>query len=418
MAKLSGSGIAYKGAWLVDGARTGFGELNGTLSSVSATDLGIAIVKAVCERPKVSADDIDMLLAANLSPSDFDAYFLPRHIGLYSGIDQTVPAMLLQRLCGSGFELIAQAADYLELNKASCVMCVGTEVMSRNPVASFNGRDGFKLGQVDFRDYLIESFNDTGAGIPMGITAENLAERYGISRTTVDEMAVRSFARAAAAQNNGFLADEVVPLINQSFEVSELTPRSLKLPRGVDSFAVDEHVRETPLEVLSKLRPSFKKDGVQTAGNSSGIVDGAAAVVIANDGYVQQNKVEPLAKVIAASAVGVDPHYMGIGPAPAIRYLLELAGLSLEDIDRFEINEAFGAQYLAVEKELGLDPAKVNVNGGAIAYGHPLAATGVRCVLTLARELKAAGSRYGIASACVGGGQGSAVLIENPNWSA
>jgi acetyl-CoA C-acetyltransferase len=294
-------------------------------------------------------------------------------------------------------------------------MCVGTEVMSRNPIACFSNRGGFKLGQVDFRDYLLESFFDTGAGIPMGMTAENLAERYGITREEVDAFAHRSFSRAVAARASGYLNDEIAAIESQSYEMEGLKTRQLKLPRGTDAFSEDEHVRQSNPESLAKLRASFKKDGVQTAGNSSGIVDGAAALVVANSQMLEEKQCQPLARVRAAAAVGVDPHIMGIGPAPAIRKVLELSGLSISDIDRFEINEAFGAQYLAVEKELGLDQEKVNVNGGATAYGHPLAATGVRCTLTLARELKRSGLRYGIASACVGGGQGSAVLIENTN---
>lgn len=408
-----GTGITYDDAWLVDGCRTGFGEINGTLSTISATDLGIAVARGLFARGKVAAEDIDTLFTANLSPSDFDAYFLPRHIGLYSGLGRQVPAMQLQRLCGSGFELVAQAADYLQLGKARAVLTVGTEVMSRNPIACFTNRGGFKLGQVDFRDYLLESFFDTGAGIPMGMTAENLAERYGISREDADRFALRSSARANAARASGFLDEEIIPLSNQSFEGEDLRTRHLKLPRGVASFADDEHVRETTEASLARLRPSFKNDGVQTAGNSSGIVDGAAALVVANSAYLKHSQNRPLARVLAASAAGVNPHVMGIGPVPAIRKVLALAGLDLADINRFEINEAFSAQYLAVEKELGLDPEKTNVNGGAIAYGHPLAATGVRCTLTLARELKRQGLRYGIASACVGGGQGSAILIEN-----
>jgi acetyl-CoA C-acetyltransferase len=410
-----GQGMHYGDAWLIDGCRTGFGEINGTLANISATDLGIAVAKGVLGRGKICAGDIDTLFTANLSPSDFDAYFLPRHIGLYAGLDQRVPAMQLQRLCGSGFELVTQAADMLKLGKSQVVMTVGTEVMSRNPISCFSNRGGFKLGQVDFRDYLLESFFDTGAGIPMGMTAENLADQYGIDRAAVDEFAQRSFEKARQAQQSGYLDDEIIPLSNQVFEAEGLKARHLRLPRGVEGFAQDEHVRDTSLESLAKLRPSFRRDGVQTAGNSSGIVDGAATLVIVNGDYVKRSGNRPLARVVAASAVGVDPHIMGIGPAPAIRKVLELSGLELDQIDRFEINEAFGAQCLAVEKELGLDPDKTNVNGGATAYGHPLAATGVRCTLTLARELKRNGLRYGIASACVGGGQGSAVLIENTN---
>lgn len=410
---LPGSGIQYDDAWLIDGCRTGFAQINRTLSAISATDLGIAVTKGLFSRGRVDAADIDTLFTANLSPSDFDAYFLPRHIGLYAGMHQSVPAMQIQRLCGSGFELIAQAADYLQLGKSQTVMCVGTEVMSRNPIACFTNRSGFALGNVDFRDYLVESFRDTGAGIPMGITAENLAQQYQISREDVDEYALSSFSRAVSAAASGKLDNEIISLENTTFRMDGLQDRQLRLPRGVTHFANDEHVRETTAERLAALQPAFATDGVQTAGNSSGIVDGAAAMVVANSQYLAQSSQAPLAKVIAATAVGVEPSIMGIGPVPAIRKLLEITGLSLDEIDRFEINEAFGAQYLSVIKALGIDPARSNVHGGAIAYGHPLAATGLRCTLTLARELQRSGTRYGIASACVGGGQGSAILIEN-----
>ena len=279
-------GIAYDDAWLVDGCRTGFGAFSGTLADISATDLGIAVTKALFNKGAVSSVDIDNVFTASLAPSDFDAFYLPRHISLYSGVGQHVPVMQLQRLCGSGFELVTQASDFLQLGKARCVLAVGAESMSRNPVANFTSRGGFKLGQVDFRDYLIESLYDTGAGIPMGITAENLAEQYGISREDVDAFAAMSFARAQEAKKSGYLSDEIAPLSNEIFELEGMKARQLKLPRGVESFSDDEHARDTSLETLSKLRATFKKDGVQTAGNSSGIVDGAAALVIANSDYV------------------------------------------------------------------------------------------------------------------------------------
>ncbi|WP_286696060.1 thiolase family protein [Spongiibacter sp. UBA1325] len=404
----------YDDAWLYNGCRTGFGELNGTISTLSATDLGIAVLKALLTQGQVAAEDVDCLFAANLAPSDFDAGYLPRHIGLYAGLPKHAPALMLQRLCGSGFELIAHAADYRQLKKAEVMACVGSESMSRMPVCSFTSRNGFKLGQVDFRDYLMELLYDAAADIPMGCTAENLAKQYNLSREEVDEFAYLSFERALAAQKSGVLGDEIITLTNQTFECETLKTKRLKLPRGVESFNTDEHVRPTSRETLAKLRPSFQKDGVQTGGNSSGIVDGAAAAFVGSMAYAERRGIKPLAKIRSSAAAAVDPHVMGIGPVPAILDMLNSNGLSIADIGLFEINEAFSAQCLAVAKELDISLEKLNVNGGATAYGHPLAATGVRCTTTLAKEMKRRGIKYGIASACVGGGQGSALLLENP----
>ncbi len=406
--QLPGSGTTYDDVYLIDGVRTGFGEVNGTLRDISATDLGIAVGRGVLARAEMPAEQVDMVIATNLSPSDFDSYYLPRHIGLYSGVRTEVPCIMVHRLCGSGFETLAQAADYIKLGKAETALCVGTESMSRNPIAAFTHRGGFALGQVDFRDFLWEALHDTCPDIAMGNTAENLAMKYQITRDEVDDYAYRSFGAALGATEDGFLAGEIEPLTSQSFEREGYKPRKLRLPRKVEQFAEDEHVKPTSRETLSKLRPVF--GGVQTAANSSGIVDGAAAAVVSKG----TNGHAPLARIVATASVGVPPEIMGIGPAPAIRKVLELAGLRLDDVDRFDINEAFGAQYLAVEKELGLDRDKANVNGGAIALGHPLAATGLRCTMTVSRELKRRGLKYGIGSACCGGGQGVAVLVENP----
>ncbi|MCP5037657.1 MAG: thiolase family protein [Rhodobacteraceae bacterium] len=410
---LAGSGTTYSDTFLVDGTRTGFAELSGTLRNVSATDLGIAAAKGLFARGKVQARSVDMVIGSSLAHTDFDAYYLPRHIGLYAGIAQEVPAIFVHRLCGSGFDLLAQAADYIKLGKARSALCVGAESMSRNPVASFTSRSGFRMGQVDFKDFLWEALSDTAPGIGMGNTAENLAIKYDISRADADAFALRSFTLAAKAREAGYFEDEILKLTPSRFELEGYQTRSLRLPRGVEQFSEDEHARPVDAQALAKLRPVF--GGVQTAGNSSGIVDGAAAAVVADGDMVDQLGADPLARIVAATAVGVAPEIMGIGPAPAIRKLLEITGLSLGDIDRFEINEAFSAQVIAVERELGLDPDKVNVNGGATALGHPLSATGLRCTITCGRELRRRGLRWGIASACCGGGQGSAVLIENPD---
>jgi acetyl-CoA C-acetyltransferase len=294
-------------------------------------------------------------------------------------------------------------------------LAVGTESMSRNPIAAYTHRGGFRLGQVEFKDFLWEALLDTGPGATMGDTAENLARQYQITRPEVDAFAARSFARALAAQASGFLAGEIAPVVSESFEAGGLKSRGIRLKGEAKELSADTHVRPSPVEALAKIKPAF--GGVQTGGNSSAIVDGAAAAIVASTAYCRRNGKTPLGRIVAGAAVGVPPEIMGIGPVPAIRAVLARAGLALADIDRFEINEAFGAQVMACARELGLDEARLNVNGGAIAIGHPLGATGVRLALTLARELKRARLRWGIASACIGGGQGIALLIENPDAS-
>jgi len=310
--------------------------------------------------------------------------------------------------------VLIQAADVITHKEIGLTLCVGAESMSRNPVASYTMR-GFRMGAVDFKDFLWEALRDPAADVTMGDTAENLARSYQITRPEVDAYAARSFARALAAQTSGFLAGEITPVKSEKFEREGFTPRALKL-KGVDELAADTHVRSSPLEALAAISPAF--GGVQTGGNSSAIVDGAAAALVASSDYAKSSGKAPLARIVTGATVGVPPDIMGIGPVPAIKAVLARAGLKLADIDRFEINEAFGAQVMACARELGIDEAKLNVNGGAIAIGHPLGATGVRLALTLARELKRAQLRYGIASACIGGGQGIALLIENPDVSS
>jgi len=401
-------GLCYSDLWLLDGVRTGFADYGGVLRDVSATDLGITVGRALLARAGVSPEAIDAVVAANVAQSSFDAFYLARQIGLYSGLPIERPAHLVHRLCGSGFDTILQAADAITLGKAEAMMCVGTESMSRNPLAAYTHRAGFRLGQVEFGDFLWESTLDTSSATRMGDTAENLAKRYGIGRAAVDSFAAQCFERAIASA--AFRAGEIVPVEPTTFECPGYRPRVVRLPKGVARFAEDDHVRPTPIEVLSTLKPAF--GGVQTGGNSSAIVDGAAGCLVARGRGLTDGRA--LGRIVAGVAVGVPPEIMGIGPAPAIRAVLDMAGLSLDDIGRFEINEAFGAQYLAVEQELGLDRTRVNVNGGAIALGHPLGASGTRLTLTLARTLKRDGLRWGVASACAGGGQGVAILIENP----
>jgi acetyl-CoA C-acetyltransferase len=317
----------------------------------------------------------------------------------------------VQRVCGTGFEAILQAADNIKLAKADLALVVGTESMSRNPIAAYTHRGGFRMGEVEFKDFLWEALLDPCPNETMGGTAEKLAKQYEITRADVDQFAAESFARAIEAQKICFLSGEIAPLASEVFELAGYSPRGIKLPRGVEKLSADTHIRPSPLEVLSKLKSAF--GGVQTGGNSSGIVDGAAATLVASGEYLKKHERVPLARVVAGAAVGVRPEIMGIGPVVAIQSVLESAGLSLPQIDRFEINEAFGAQVLSCQRELGLDRNKLNVNGGAIAIGHPLGATGVRLAITLARELKRSNARYGVASACIGGGQGIALLVEN-----
>ena len=402
--------LTFDDAWLLDGARTPFVDYRGALAEISPIDLGIKAARAAIARAGVKAADIETTIAGSMAQASFDAYMTPRHIGLYAGAPQEAPAHLVQRICGTGLEVIAQAADAVSLGRASLALAAGTESMSRNPIAAYTHRNGFTMGKVDFKDFLWEALYDPAGCVSMGDTAENLAKDFGIDRERVDRYAARSFERALSAADA--LAEEIVPVISEIFEAETLEPRGIKLPRGVESVETDSHVRPSPYEILAKLRPAF--GGVQTGGNSSAIVDGAGAVLVASAAYAKANGLTPKARILASAAVGVPPRIMGIGPAPAIRAVLDAAGMRLDQIARIEINEAFGAQILACVDELGLDEARLNVNGGAIAIGHPLGATGIRLALTLANELARSGERYGIASACIGGGQGIALLIENP----
>jgi len=408
----SGIVTSYDDTWLIGGVRTAFAEYNGVLGLVSPTDLGIKVAREVFTRTGAAPDDVGAVVTGSVCQASFDAYVLPRHIGLYAGVPREVGAILVQRVCGTGIEAIMQAANAIKLGQIGLGLCVGAESMSRNPIAAYTHRGGFPLGRVEFKDFLYEALLDPAANVTMGDTAESLAREYDLSREEVDAFAFDSFERALAAQQDGFLAEEIVPVSTESFELEGYRARGIRLPRKVESFSVDDHVKHSPLEVLARLHPVF--NGVQTAGNSSGIVDGAAAALIGSGEYARSRGIEPLARVVAGCTVGVPPENMGIGPAEAIRLLLERTGLDIGQVDRFEINEAFGAQCLAVERELGIDHAKLNVNGGAIAIGHPLAATGLRLSFTVARQLRHAGLKYGISSACIGGGQGIALLVENP----
>ena len=411
--KTKGFYSSFNDVWMIDGVRTPMVDYCGAFGQLSPTDMGIKVAREILKRSGVPAGDIGSIIAGNMAPGDYFQYFLPRHIGLYAGVPMEVPAIMVQRICGTGFELIRQAGDQIERGYTDTALVVGTESMTRNPIAAFAHRSGFRLGApVEFKDYMWEALVDPAPGITMPQTAENLAQKYGISRAEVDTYASLSFERAVRAQQEGFHAGEIVAVTNESFELDGYQTRSIKLVGKVAEMAHDTHARLSPVEVLGKLRALYP-NGVQTGGNSAALVDAAAATVITSGDYASRNGHKRLARVVAAAVVGVPPEIMGIGPAAAIRLLLERSDLTLDDIGCFEINEAQGAQIIAVERELGIERLRLNVNGGAIALGHPLATTGVRLTVTLARELRRRNLRYGIASACIGGGQGIALLIEN-----
>ena len=405
---------AFEDVHLIDGVRTPLVDYMGAFADANPIDLGIKAARAVLARSGVAATDVDSVLAGNMAPGGFDQYLLPRHVGLYAGVPVEVPALMVQRICGTGFELFRQAGEQIGAGVASLALLVGAESMTRNPIAAFDHRGGFRLGAgVAFKDYLWEALTDPAPAITMIHTAENLARRYGITRTEVDAWAAGSFARALAAQQAGWFDGETVAVSDETFELAGYRPRRIRLAGKVERVERDTHPRPTPPEALARLRPVFD-GGVQTAGNSSALTDAAAAALVGNGAAVARWGGRPLARIAAAAVVGVPPEIMGIGPAPAIRRLLAGSGVPLAAVARFEINEAQGAQTLAVARELGLDPDRLNVHGGAIALGHPLAATGVRLTVSVARQLRDIGARWGIASACVGGGQGIALLVENP----
>ena len=407
----------FDDVFVLDGLRTPQVDYMGAFADANPIDLGIKVARSVLERAGVDAREVDSVVTGNMAPGGFDQFYVARHIGLYAGVAQEVPALNVQRICGTGFEVFRQAGEQIGAGIAGLALVVGTESMTRNPIAMFDHRGGFRLGApVAFKDFMWEALTDPAAQISMIHTAENLAQQYGLTRAEVDAFAAGSFAKAVAAQEAGWFDGEIVPVAAETFALEGHAPRGLRLSGKATLADRDTHPRPTPPEVLAKLRTVFK-DGVQTGGNSSALTDAAAAALVASGTVTKRWRSAtgraPLARLAAAAVVGVQPKTMGIGPAPAIRLLIERSGLKLADIARFEINEAQGAQTLAVGRELGLDFDKLNVKGGAIALGHPLAATGVRLTITVSRQLKEIGARWGVASACIGGGQGIALLVEN-----
>jgi acetyl-CoA C-acetyltransferase len=409
--KQAGSGALFEDIYLLEGKRTPFGKYTGSLSTVSPTDLGILASRAAIGAAGVPAGDIDQTIVANIGQASADSFFLPRHIALYAGAPLESTALLTQRICGSGVELLGQAAEQIALGKANLVLGCGTDTMSRFPLASYSARQGFPLGRPEFVDLLWEALNDTAA-VPMGCTADNLAKEYALTREDVDAFAMRSQQRYADAQASGFYQQEIAPVAAKGvLEMAGFKPRKYRC-NSRNEVAADEHPRQTSMEELAKLPIVFSKEGPTTAGSASGIVDGAASLLVASGDYVRANGLKPLGKIRGFASTGVQPEIMGIGPVPAIRLLLGQMGLNLNDIDRYEINEAFSAQCLAVAKALELDQDKLNINGGAIAIGHPLGATGVRLALTCLKTLQRDNKQLGVASACIGGGQGIAMVLE------
>ncbi|HYK10202.1 MAG TPA: acetyl-CoA C-acetyltransferase [Gemmatimonadales bacterium] len=392
---------ATKDVVFLSGVRTGYGTFGGSLKDQSAIDLGVVASKGAIARSGLAVTDIGHVVFGNALQTSADAIYCARHVGLKSGLPIETPAVTVNRLCGSGFEAITQGAQLILLGETDAVLCGGAESMSLAPHVVRGARWGIRLGPAaPFEDLLWEALKDPNCGFSMAETAENLAEKYKLERKEVDEVALGSQQRAKQAWDSGVFKDEVVPV-------------SIKKKGQMVDYAADEHMRpETTLEVLMGLKPYFKKDGVVTAGNASGICDGAAATIIASEELAKNRNLKPLGRLVAWAVAGVEPKYMGIGPAPAARKALAKAGLKLDQMDLVEVNEAFAPQYLAVEKELGLDRAKTNVHGGAIAIGHPLASTGTRITVHLLHALRRAGKKYGLGSACIGGGQGAAVIVE------
>ena len=391
---------ATKDVVFLSGVRTGFGSFGGSVKDLSAIELGAAASRHAIQRSGVPASDFGHVVFGNALQTSADAIYMARHVGLKAGLPIETPAVTVNRLCGSGFEAITQGAQLILLGETEAVLAGGAESMSQAPHVVRGARWGLRLGPAPLEDLLWESLKDPQCGLSMAETAESLAEKYKLTRKEVDEVAVLSQQRAKQAWDACAFQDEVVPV-------------TIKVKGKEVEFRADEHMRPgTTLEILSALKPYFKKDGLVTAGNASGIADGGAATVLASEEYAKAHGLKPLGRLVAWAVAGVEPKHMGIGPAPAARKALEKAKLKLEQMDLVEVNEAFAPQYLAVERELGLDRTRTNACGGAIAIGHPLAASGTRITIHLLHALRREKKRFGLGSACIGGGQGAAVIVE------
>ncbi len=387
--------------YILGGARTAMAEYNGRLKDISALELGAIAARAAMERTGVAPEMVDHVVFGNVLQTSADAVYGARHVGLKAGVPIEVPALTVNRLCGSGIQAAISGGQMIKLDEADVVLTGGMESMTQAPHVIRGLRSGLRLGQGQLEDTLWSALLDTHCGCTMAATAENCAAKYAVSREEQDRYAILSQQRADAAWKSGHLREEVVPV--------EITTR-----KGIELFAQDDHMRpDSTFETLAKLPAAFSKNGCVTAGNASGIVDGGAALLLASGRGVKSHGLKPIARLAHWATVGVDPALMGMGPAPATRLVLKRAGLTLNDVDLVEVNEAFAAQYLAVERDLGLDRERVNVNGGAIALGHPLGMTGTRLLLTLTLELRRRGLKRGLATACIGGGQGIAAIVES-----
>ena len=388
---------------IVAGARTPMARYTGAFSEVSAIELAAIASREAIRRSGADAAEFDHAIFGNVMQTSADALYGARHVGLKAGLKIETPAVTVNRLCGSGVEAISQAAQRLLLGEATMVLAGGMENMTQAPFVIRGARNGLKLGGGALEDSLMAGLTDTFCGLPMALTAEKLGAEKGVTRADADGYALRSQQLADAAYKAGRIQEELVAV-------------EVKHGKKTVLVAEDDHRRpETTLETLAKLPASFKKDGMVTAGNASGIVDGAAAVVVTREAIATERGLKPIGRIISWATAGVDPSIMGIGPVPSSQKALKLAGLTIAQMDRVEVNEAFATQYLAVEKELGLARDKTNVNGGAIALGHPLGASGTRLVITLLNELRRNDLRYGLATACIGGGQGIAMIVESMN---
>lgn len=385
----------------ISGKRTPFGAFGGSLKDVSATELGTIAAKATLEQAGVAADKVDHVIYGNVVQSGADAAYLARHIGLKSGVPVSVGAYIVNRLCGSGFQSWVSAAQMIMTGEATCVLAGGVEQMSQIPYVARKVRfDGMRMGNFELEDYMTSALTDAYAGIPMAITAENLGEKYGITRAEVDAYSYQTQQRYKAAWARGDFQQEMIPV-------------KVVGKKGETVVDKDEHPKpDVSLEKINSMKALFKKDGLVTAATASGIVDGAACSLLMSESKAKDLGVKPLARIVSYASVGCDPSIMGIGPAGAARLALQRAGLTLEQMDLVEVNEAFAAQYLSVQKELKLNPEKTNVNGGAIAVGHPLGASGTRIMNHLVYELHRRKGKYALGSACIGGGQGIAIIIE------
>ncbi|XP_035999855.1 3-ketoacyl-CoA thiolase, mitochondrial [Fundulus heteroclitus] len=390
-----------RGVFIVAAKRTPFGTYGGVLKDHSATDLAEHAAKAALAAGAVAPEIVNSVIMGNVMQSSADAPYIARHVGLRCGVPIPVPALTVNRLCGSGFQSIINGAQEICLRESDVVLCGGSESMSQAPYAVRNIRFGTKFGfDLKLEDTLWAGLTDLHVKIPMGITAENLADKYQLTREDCDNYAYQTQQKWKAAHEAGHFTAEIAPI-------------EVKAKKGKALMSHDEHPRpQTTLEQMAKLPTVFKKGGTVTAANASGVSDGAAALVITSEEALKEHKLTPLARVVAYHVSGCDPSIMGIGPVPAVTEALKKAGLSLSDMDLVEVNEAFAPQYLAVAKALGLDPEKSNVNGGAIAIGHPLGASGARITAHLVHELRRRGGKYAVGSACIGGGQGIAIVLE------